>query len=337
MRHQQTTARESRILLVDDDPGIIRVLAQILKGTGKVHFTTRGGDALSLARSVAPDLILLDVELPDLHGFLVCRELKGDPLLADVPILFVTAHTDLELEARALEVGALDFIHKPPHPQVVKARVSNYLALKHQTDQLRTLSMIDGLTGIANRRAFDKAISNEWRRACRNEYPLSLLIFDIDHFKLYNDTHGHQAGDDCLRAVADCLANKPRRPGDTVARYGGEEFVILLPDCPLEYAMRLAETIRREVSQLVIAQADSDNQGRVTVSIGVSTTRLLCERASVCWHDRSVRFENTSCALTPADLIRLADKALYKAKQGGRNRTETASIEDLDTLTGITS
>lgn len=326
MRRQQTTARESRILLVDDDPGTIRVLAEILKGTGKVHFTTRGTDALSLARSVAPDLILLDLEMPDRHGFVVCEEIKSDPVLSDVPVLFVTAHTDFESEARALEAGALDFIHKPPHPQVVKARVSNYLALKHQTDLLRTLSLIDGLTGIANRRAFDEAVHNEWWRACRHEYPLSLLIFDIDYFKHYNDTYGHQAGDDCLRAVAGCLAAKPRRPGDIVARYGGEEFVMLLPGCPLEHAVTLGETVRAAISELGSAHANANIAERVTVSVGVAASQTLCEHAEICWRNLGRYHGNVTCGLVPANLIGLADKALYQAKEGGRNRVETIDI-----------
>ena len=334
MKQQQTITRESRILLVDDDPGTIRVLAEILKGTGKVHFTTRGADALPLAQSVAPDLILLDLEMPDRHGFIVCEEIKADSLLSDVPVLFVTAHTDVELEARALKAGALDFIHKPPHPQVVKARVSNYLALKHQTDLLRMLSLIDSLTGIANRRAFDEAIHNEWWRACRNEYPLSLLIFDIDYFKRYNDTHGHQAGDDCLCTVADCLAARPRRPGDVVARYGGEEFVMLLPGCSLEHAVTLGETVRAQVSELEIAHANSDIVGQVTVSVGAAASQTLCGHAKICWRNLGRHHGNVACGLAPANLIKLADKALYQAKEGGRNRVEVIDIETDSSVAG---
>lgn len=323
MRQQQATDREPRLLLVDDDPGTIRVLGEILKGIGTLYFTTRGTDALVMARSVVPDLILLDVEMPDRHGFLVCKEIKGDPLLAEIPILFVTSHTDIEMEARALEVGAIDFIHKPPHHQVVKTRVGNYLALKLQTDRLRELSTIDGLTGIANRRAFDKAITSEWRRACRSESPVSLLIIDIDNFKRYNDTHGHQAGDDCLREVAGCLSAMPRRSGDMVARYGGEEFVMLLPDCSLEHAMKIAETLRKEVSQMIIRHADSGVTEWVTVSIGVSSSRILCERAGIRCQYHHGQHGVLTCGQSPRDLIELADKALYQAKQAGRNRVET--------------
>lgn len=314
---------EPRILLVDDDPGTIRVLVQILKDLGKIYFTTQGAETLPLALAVMPDLILLDIEMPDRHGLEVCEEIKSEPALADVPILFVTAHTDRNLEARALQAGAIDFIHKPPHPEVVKARVSNYLALKHQTAQLRMLTMLDGLTGISNRRAFDKAIVNEWRRALRNAKPMSLLMVDVDHFKRYNDTHGHQAGDDCLRAVAGCLKSKIRRPGDIVARYGGEEFICLLPDCALDYGLEVAEAIRREVAELATVQPDA-TFAPVTVSIGLAAFSLLCESASAAWREESANGPSEPCRFEPDRLIELADKALYKAKQGGRNRVETA-------------
>ncbi len=325
MKRQQATRREARILLVDDDPGTIRLLSEILKGLGKMYFTTRGAEAITLAQAVAPDIILLDVEMSDRHGFVVCQEIRRDPLFADVPILFVTAHTELDVEARALEAGALDFIAKPPHPAAVRARVSNYLALKFKTDQLRALSKLDGLTGVSNRRAFDEALHNEWRRACRSEMPLSLLLVDIDYFKSYNDTLGHQAGDDCLRAVANCLATRGQRPGDVVARYGGEEFVLLLPDCPFEHAIGLAEGIRQEVSELEVFHADLDAARHVTVSIGVSASPALCRQAAACWRAGGDDNASFDCDLTPEDLIRHADKALYRAKQGGRNRVESAT------------
>ena len=315
MMHEPASYIESRILLVDDDPGTIRVLVQILRDLGRIHFTTQGSEALELALSVVPDLILLDIEMPDRHGLVVCEEIKREPDLADVPILFVTSHTDRQLEVRALQAGAIDFIAKPPHPEVVRARVSNYLALKHQTTQLRMLSMLDGLTGISNRRAFDKAIQNEWRRACRDDQPLALLMLDVDHFKRYNDSHGHQAGDDCLRAVAACLAARVRRPGDMAARYGGEEFVCLFPNCTLEHALELAERIRAEVSDLRAARPDLI-PAPVTVSIGVAERALLEGHGRDCWH---------LPGLEPAHLIELADHALYLAKQGGRNRVEVAA------------
>jgi len=324
MHKQLTVEQQSRILVIDDDPGTIRLLANILQGYGKVYFTTQGSDALKMAQSINPDLILLDIVMPDRDGLKICREIKADPSLVEIPILFVTSYTDTEMEARALETGALDFIHKPPHPQVVKARVGNYLALKHRTDQLRMLSTLDGLTGIANRRAFDKAILNEWRRACRNRHPLSLLMLDIDHFKHYNDSHGHQAGDDCLRTVAGYVHSRARRPGDLAARYGGEEFAVLLPECPMESAAEIAESIRQGISCLDIDHTEAEKIGRVTVSIGVGCSQGLCENSRLCRHETNRTDGDITCGLIPANLIRLADMALYQAKQKGRNRIEVS-------------
>lgn len=308
-----------RILIVDDDPGTIRVLTQILRDVGKIHFTTTGADALELAQSIIPDLILLDIEMPDMNGFEVCELIRGDDQFKDTPILFVTAHNDIDKESQALTSGAIDFIHKPPHPVLVKARVNNYLALKRQTDELRTLSMVDGLTNIANRRAFDKALSREWRRACRSGDCVSLIMLDIDFFKSYNDTHGHLAGDDCLREVAGCLSRNVKRPGDVAARYGGEEFVVLLPGCSLEDAWLVAENIRKEVAQLEIRHEGSAAASHVTVSAGIAMSSALCRDAHVCWRKQGVFQSGIPCGLSGDSLIKNADRALYEAKNAGRN------------------
>ena len=260
----------AKILVVDDDPGTIRLLMQILKDLGKVYFTTKGADAVSLALSVHPDIILLDIEMPDLDGIEVCEQLKKVPRFSDVPVLFVTSHTDVLLEAKALSAGAIDFIHKPPTPVLVKARVKNYLAMKKQTDRLRMLSMVDGLTGVANRRAFDLSLAEEWRRAIRTGHSLSLLMLDVDYFKRFNDTYGHQAGDDCLRVVAATIAENVKRPGEVTARYGGEEFAVLLPNCSLEQALALAEIVRSSIEALAIPHSASDACSLVSVSSGVS-------------------------------------------------------------------
>jgi len=318
--NRTSTSAEPRLMIVDDDPGTIRLLIEILKGLGKIHFTTRGSEALGMARSFSPDLILLDIEMPETDGFRICEMIQSDPAFEDVPILFVTSHGDVDIETRALSVGAIDFIPKPPHPPVVRARVKNYLALKQRTDQLRLLTTIDGLTGVANRRAFDAALDLEWRRACRTGEPLSLLMIDVDHFKRFNDSYGHQAGDDCLRAVATALAFMAKRPGELVARYGGEEFIVLLPACNQEQAIRLAEGILSAVSILNIPHAASDVAPNVTISIGVSSIASVCESA----HAQSrgfgtCRFKEV-CHLGSADLVKAADQALYTAKRTGRHR-----------------
>lgn len=311
---------ESQILIVDDDPGTIRVLTGILKDMAKIYFTTRGSEALTLANRITPDLIMMDIEMPDLNGIELCKQFKSEPGFSDIPILFVTSHTDMELETRALNAGAIDFISKPPHPSVIHARVANYLKLKHQTDQLRLLSMIDGLTGIANRRTFDSRLEQEWLRSCRSGRPLSLMLFDIDFFKQYNDTYGHQAGDDCLRAVAKQAAASVKRPGELVARFGGEEFAVILPDCPHEQAIALADIIRVNVLDLGIAHATSKTAAQVTVSIGVASMHTLCTKSETCWQTEDCRHTGVPCRKTYTDLVKFADDCLYQAKRSGRNR-----------------
>src|SRR5579859_8125724 len=162
------TLSPARILIVDDDPVMVRVLARILSPMGEILFATDGESALRMVRERSPDAVLLDVEMPGLNGFDVCQTIKADPSNADLPILFVSGHTDIETEAKGLEAGAVDYIMKPPSPPIVRARVRTQLVLRERTRQLLRLASIDGLTGLANRRAFDQALDQEWRRARRN-------------------------------------------------------------------------------------------------------------------------------------------------------------------------
>ncbi|MBF0527862.1 MAG: diguanylate cyclase [Deltaproteobacteria bacterium] len=316
-----------RFLIVDDDPGTVRLLARILHDMGEIFFATSGGEALRMMKENQPDLILLDAEMPGMSGFDVCKTIKDDADFSDLPILFVTAHTDIDSETRALEVGAVDFITKPPSPPIVRARVKTHLALKHRTDQLRRLATIDGLTGIANRRSFDNTLEQEWRRACRSGSDLSLLMIDVDFFKLFNDHYGHQAGDDCLRSVASALASLARRPGELAARFGGEEFAVILPACDETNAMRLAELMRVKVAELAIPHAWSNVAPEVTVSIGVASIRSesdLIDRETQAW------YKTTStphvCQESALELVRVADAALYQAKHDGRNRIANMTI-----------
>jgi len=316
-------AARPRILVVDDDVGIVRLLIEILKEMGDIHFSTSGVDAIQLARSIRPDAILLDIEMPNMDGFAVCAAIRDGLDFEDVPILFVTSHDDEGIEARALAAGAIDFVIKPLRPTIVRARVANYLTLKQRADQLRRLSTTDQLTGIANRRAFDATLEREWLRAGRTGEPLSLVMIDIDYFKAFNDTYGHQAGDVCLRAVAQTLAEKTRRPGDLAARYGGEEFVIVLPGCDSHQAFRLAEEIRNGVSAIEIPHAASLVAPYVSVSVGaVSMADVRCGP-----HDRrSPGTADDDHGGGPGDLVRLTDEALYRAKNAGRNRTVCETV-----------
>ncbi len=296
---------EARLVVVDDDPGTVRVLAGVLKELGKVYLATRAGDAVSLACRVQPDLVLLDVEMPDADGFAVLKELRTHAQLADTHVLFVTSHGAADIEARALSAGAIDFIHKPVHADIVRARVRNYLTLKRQSDQLRRWSMLDGLTGLANRRAFDAELDEQWARAAQSGASLGLVLCDIDYFKQFNDVYGHLTGDACLRSMAAVLRGCASGPRAIAARYGGEEFALLLQGVAAADVAQLAEALCGAVSALDVPHAGSKVASHVTLSLGVAT-------------------HNPREGERPGVLVRAADEALYQAKNEGRNRVVQA-------------
>src|SRR6267154_937343 len=187
------------ILIVDDDPGTVRLIGSILGGVADLRAATSGTDALRLARDAAPDLILLDAEMPGMSGFEVCETLKADPVLADVPVIFVTGHSEVALEVIGLDMGAADFIAKPLSAPLVLARVKTQLRLKRLTDELRRVAAIDALTGVANRRHFDDSLEREWLRAWRACEPIALMLVNVDHFEFFNEHYGYSTGDECLR------------------------------------------------------------------------------------------------------------------------------------------
>ncbi len=287
------------LLVVDDQPVNIQALYRIFAPDHRVLMATSGAKALALCAEDPPDLVLLDVVMPEMDGHEVCARLKADEATRNIPVIFVTSHTNAEEETKGLELGAIDFIAKPVNPAVVRARVKTHLTLKVQSDLLRQMVFIDGLTGVANRRCFDERLQTEWRRAARDGSALALLMLDVDHFKRFNDRYGHQAGDDCLRRVACAIKGGLLRPGDLVARYGGEEFACILPGTDFEGALAVGAGIEHIVRGLRIEHADSDVSDTVTVSIGVATS--LPDRDA-----------------DPARLLALADAQLYRAKHSGR-------------------
>jgi diguanylate cyclase (GGDEF)-like protein len=299
-----------RILIVDDAMTNIMSLEELLKGDYEVMYATGSEQGLEMCRSMQPDLVLLDVVMPGIDGFEVCARLKRDPETRDIPVVFVTARSDIADETRGLEAGAIDFITKPFSPPIVRARVRNHLELARQRDLLSTLSFIDGLTGIANRRKFEEALESEWRRCARQDAPLGLIMADVDLFKLYNDTYGHQAGDVCLKTVATTLAQSLNRGGDLIARYGGEEFVCLLPETDLDGVRATAARLASAINQLSMPHLKSSVARCVTVSLGGTSTVPHPD-------------------FVPPDLVRGADQLLYRAKQEGRNRAlvEAFSVE----------
>jgi PleD family two-component response regulator len=205
---------KAKILIVDDEPLNIEVMSGTLEELGDIMFATTGDEAVELAVREKPDIIILDVMMPGSDGYQVCRQLKETTGTENIPVIFATAMSDDTDEAKGFEAGAVDYVTKPIVAPVVLARVRNHLQLKRYRDYLETIAFIDGLTGVPNRRSFDQHIRAEWQRATRSNTELSLLLIDIDHFKQYNDTYGHQAGDACLTLVAKALSSSVHRPGD---------------------------------------------------------------------------------------------------------------------------
>lgn len=295
------------VLVVDDEPVNIEVLAGGLEGY-EVVFAASGAEALAQAAAEAPDLILLDVMMPDLDGYEVCRRLKADHRLRKIPVIFVTALGQAADVVRGLEAGAVDYITKPVTLPVMRARVRAHLELKLARDTLERRALVDGLTGLANRRRFDEFLEQEWRRAARGQTSLALVMLDVDFFKRYNDYYGHLAGDECLRQVAGVLRAALQRPADLAARYGGEEFACLLPETDAEGAARVADRIQSGLAAQRLPHANSPTAAWVTVSQGVA----------VQW---------PAASQTALGLVQAADQWLYAAKSSGRNRIVTAPLE----------
>jgi diguanylate cyclase (GGDEF)-like protein len=296
------TARP-RLLVVDDQPLNIQTLYQIFQADHEIFMATGGKQALEACLLHQPDLILLDIVMPGMDGIEVCRRLKNNPKTREIPVIFVTSQGSPDEETLGLEVGAVDFISKPVNPSVVRARVNAHLILKAQSDLLKSLAFVDGLTGVANRRQFDERLAMEWRACSRNGTSLAVALIDIDHFKLYNDRYGHQQGDDSLTAVAKALRAGLGRAHDLLARYGGEEFACVLPDCDIAGAMAVGRGLLDAVKNLRIPHEASETADIVTVSIGVAAA-------------------TPSAEITPTDLLVTADHQLYRAKLRGRNSIE---------------
>lgn len=310
---------QALILIIDDCPDNIEVLGEYLAADYEIQFALSGLEGLELITETLPDLILLDMMMPVMDGFEVCRHLREDPRTREIPVIFVTARNDSETESRALAAGAVDFIHKPVNPPVLKARVATHIKLKMKLDALRELATRDPLTGLANRRVFYERLEMEWNRAMRRNDPISLLMIDVDHFKAYNDYYGHPGGDLCLKKIAEAIGNTTLRANELAARFGGEEFVVLLANTTHEEAALVAERICERIRELAIPHQASPVSDRVTVSVGVGTAKP-CRYAELFTHsghclETCAKF--LSCA---GNLVETTDKALYDAKSRGRNR-----------------
>ena len=325
------------ILVIDDKPENLRLLAIMLDRRGyEVRKAINGKLGLRAAQTVPPDIILLDINMPEMDGYQVCQELKANELTCKIPVIFISAVDEVLDKVKAFKVGGSDYITKPFQIEEVSVRIENQLSIRRLQIQLekqkqeleeknsqlqkqihyrslaeremqvlnqklQILANIDSLTQIPNRHRFKEFYNREWRRMAREQSPLAVILCDIDYFKKYNDSYGHQAGDHCLQKVAQAIANIVKRPADLVARYGGEEFVIILPNTEGLGALKVAEAIRQKIEQLQLEHARSTVSDFVTLSLGVSYV---------------VPSQDSSQEL----LLATADKALYQAKQQGRNQ-----------------
>lgn len=311
-----------KILIVEDSRSNLQVLTQYARGFGADVVPAESGEAAVAAFAAeTPDLVLLDVILPDIDGFEVARRIRGMESEGGwTPIIFLSSLGKDEDIEHGIMAGGDDYLHKPVSEIVLGAKVramerliqmrGSLVSLASELDtanqELQRLSGSDGLTGIANRRYFDEHITREWRRARRNASSISLMMCDVDHFKLFNDTYGHQAGDECLRRIAGAIATSLERGSDLAARYGGEEFVVVLCETAIGGALIVAEKIRHAVHALNIPHVGS-SLGRVTLSIGLAAAVPEIDDAS-------------------DNLIAMADKALYDAKHNGRDRVCRALV-----------
>ncbi len=293
------------LLLVDNDQDQVCLLVEMFKSDYTVYTANDGQQALAMCMQLRPDLVLLDNIMPGMSGYTVCQQLKGNAQTRHIPVIFISALSEPVEEARCLEAGAVDFIGKPFHTRVVQARVRAHVLLKNQADTLRSMALFDALTGVANRGHFDSMLKAEWRHCARMGHDLSIIMIDVDYFKLYNDHYGHPAGDACLQAIAIALSNGLSRSHDTVARYGGEEFVCLLPGTPLSGAVQIAAALELAVRALKLPHAASQVCGSVTISLGVACLR-------------------PDNGTDPQALLEQADAQLYLAKDAGRARVMPA-------------
>ncbi|MBF0171198.1 MAG: diguanylate cyclase [Nitrospinae bacterium] len=327
---------QMRIVVVDDSRMSRTLITTHLANAGFRNVETcesaeQALETLAADTHETVDLILMDIVMKNMNGIEAVKEFKKNPNLRDVPIVMVSGVTEGESLIKAFEAGASDYVHKPIEKIELQVRVRFALRLKQETDQrknreqkllvlageleksnkeLKKISNQDGLTGLANRRFFDEMLDREMRRAHRDKKPMALIMLDVDFFKKYNDSYGHQAGDDCLRAVGSALMKSAKRPGDVAARYGGEEFALILPEAD-EQGLRIVGTFVGEtLKKLALPHNASDVAPHVTASMGGAVLPL------------------NGHALAPTEFIKMADEALYQAKRKGRNRLELAETMD---------
>jgi diguanylate cyclase (GGDEF)-like protein len=292
------------VLIVDDVSENIEVLAAALESDCEIFFAMSGDEAIEIASSLRIDLILLDIMMPDVDGYEVCRLLKLDSRLAEIPVIFVTAKTDIEDEAKGFEVGGVDYITKPIKRLRVRARVNTHLQLKASRDRLRALANVDNIAGVANRATFDSLLDRETKRAELEQVPLSLLLIGIDDFGTLVDTRGHLAIQTLLDRVGQGLADEVQGPLDFCAHFGGPQFAVILPQQGAETALKRAAALVDLVAQLGLKGPGRTQP--VTASVGGITVDFALI-------DPAERVGAHELALT-------ASQALERASSSGRGQ-----------------
>lgn len=288
-----------KILVIDDSTVQAEFLSSILKDTYEVVTCHTAEEGLKNAKTGEYSLILLDIVMPGMDGFMLLRELKGTVLTQYIPVILITSLADIQHEERGLLLGAVDYITKPFSPVIIRARINTHIQLYHYQMQFKRQAMVDELTGIANRRRYEDESATKWAEATRFGFPISICMFDIDKFKLYNDTFGHPAGDKVISSVANTASEFFLRATDLFARYGGEEFVAVFVGGDGESAFQHMTRVRQAIEDLHIPHNSPVSQW-VTVSIGGVTVLPK-----------------------PGDsydtYLKIADTMLYDAKRFGRN------------------
>ena len=338
MRTNIINDEQINILIVDDKPENLFVLEALIETMEcNIIMAESGNEALDLMRKVDFALVLLDVKMPGMNGFETAELMRGSERTKAIPIIFITA-TYMEKWSvfKGYEVGAVDYLLKPIDSIILRSKVRVFLDLFQQKKLLKiqaelleskvnellelqkvnfhleNLSSLDGLTGIPNRRNFDQFIEMSWKNAMREQQPLSVVMVDIDYFKVYNDNYGHLQGDDCLTLVAKTLVSSLKRPIDLVARYGGEEFIAVLPNTDKEGALFVAERMRKSIEKLAMKHDQSQVANCVTISLGV--VEIIPQQSD-----------------SIVDLISSVDNALYIAKQEGRNKVHLGNVNKIRT------
>lgn len=298
---------EQKILIVDDEKANRKILKELLQDEATIIFAKNGEQAIELAKKHVPDLMLLDVVMPDKSGFEVIEHIKSDPITMGVSVIFVTGLANSDDEERGFDLGGCDYIYKPFKANIVIARVMMHLELIQQRKMLDSIAHIDALTGISNRRKMDSVLIDEVAANKRDKKQLLVALIDVDYFKQYNDNYGHGAGDIALKKVASTFREVLKRPRDFAARYGGEEFVMILPDSSADGAQLVISNLMQALADKEIRHDFSDVSPYLTMSVGAV---IIDDEQSI----------------TPEQVMNLADKLLYQAKHQGRNQVMLETV-----------